>query len=389
MTGGEEEPKKDDRIGFAGMSSLVSDLGADISPPVPRKEPTAEALRSSSPPSPWPWSWLSELESSAQHSDSPLPHPPSDWSSMKWLTGVVLVIALLLLTFHLNKSAVETDQSNSQRTSQATNNSAQGYSTARSSAAPPQSSAHASSAQNATPATPGSPEASPIVKQQTSAVSPTAQNLKEIQRILTDLGYNLGPSDGIIGNRTRSAISAFQRSAGIPADGNPSIALLEHLRVYDLAIHDYPLSPNAKVKTETPSPDFSRAPNGHPWPARAGYVQGYRRLRDAGLSWVTIDNTKSSDAVFLKLYVLDATKPYPARQFYIPAHGKFTLTKLSPGSYEMRYRDLQSGRLYRSQTFQLKNVEMDDGIRYTTLTMTLYKVSDGNAQVFDLDERDF
>lgn len=51
-----------------------------------------------------------------------------------------------------------------------------------------------------------------------------------IQRALLDLGYDAGEVDGKYGSQTRAAISQFQKSAGLPADGKPSQGLLIRLR---------------------------------------------------------------------------------------------------------------------------------------------------------------
>lgn len=53
---------------------------------------------------------------------------------------------------------------------------------------------------------------------------------EEIQRLLADRGFDPGPTDGIIGSKTRLAIKEFQRMIGLPADGYPTPALLERLR---------------------------------------------------------------------------------------------------------------------------------------------------------------
>jgi hypothetical protein len=42
---------------------------------------------------------------------------------------------------------------------------------------------------------------------------------REIQAALVELGYDPGPIDGIWGRKTRSAVRAFQRDAGLVADG--------------------------------------------------------------------------------------------------------------------------------------------------------------------------
>jgi TPR repeat protein len=68
------------------------------------------------------------------------------------------------------------------------------------------------------------------------AASPVAQDLSndleavgEVQRALTELGYDPGPADGVMGPRTRSAIRAFQSSRGMTSDGIVSTALLGEL----------------------------------------------------------------------------------------------------------------------------------------------------------------
>lgn len=52
----------------------------------------------------------------------------------------------------------------------------------------------------------------------------------ELQRLLTALGYDAGPVDGIVGPITRSAVRGFQRDVGQPADGFPTLALLDQVR---------------------------------------------------------------------------------------------------------------------------------------------------------------
>ena len=50
-----------------------------------------------------------------------------------------------------------------------------------------------------------------------------------IQAILNDRGYDAGPVDGIMGDRTRNAIAAFQRDNGLAVTGNVDQALVEKL----------------------------------------------------------------------------------------------------------------------------------------------------------------
>ncbi|HBS50783.1 MAG TPA: peptidoglycan-binding protein [Rhodobacteraceae bacterium] len=58
----------------------------------------------------------------------------------------------------------------------------------------------------------------------------TLEDRKEMQRLLTARGFDTGGADGVIGSKTRAAITGFQQSVGLPATGEPSAALLNRLR---------------------------------------------------------------------------------------------------------------------------------------------------------------
>ncbi|MDZ7713297.1 MAG: lytic murein transglycosylase [Rhodovibrio sp.] len=53
---------------------------------------------------------------------------------------------------------------------------------------------------------------------------------EQLQRLLNQLGFDAGPVDGVPGSQTRAAIRAFQQANGLPADGYPSVSLLERLQ---------------------------------------------------------------------------------------------------------------------------------------------------------------
>jgi hypothetical protein len=131
------------------------------------------------------------------------------------------------------------------------------------------------------------------------------------------------------------------------------------------------------------------APNGEYWPEEVGYVPGYEQLNSDGLSSVTIDNSQNDSDVFVKLVSLAGAEAYPTRQIYIPAFGKFTAEELTAGSYDVRYRDLDTGDLLRSEAFVLEEAATDGGTRYSKMSMTLYKVQEGNMQSFPLAESEF
>lgn len=131
------------------------------------------------------------------------------------------------------------------------------------------------------------------------------------------------------------------------------------------------------------------APNGQPWPAGPGYVKGFSLLNADGLSELTVDNRQNDSDVFVKLVSVAGARAHPVRQFYIPAGGSFTLDKIRAGSYDIRYRDLDSGGLSRSQAFNLEEIATGSGKRFSKVTMTLYKVHGGNMQTYGLSEAEF
>lgn len=108
-----------------------------------------------------------------------------------------------------------------------------------------------------------------------------------------------------------------------------------------------------------------------------------------GLSELTIDNGRNTSRVFVKLYALDRPAPTAVRQLFIPAHASFTASSLSPGRYDIRYQDLATGGLSRSETFHLEETPTAHGRQYTKMEITLYKVANGNFQTYALDEADF
>jgi lytic murein transglycosylase len=61
--------------------------------------------------------------------------------------------------------------------------------------------------------------------------APTLAEVQEIQRRLTERGYDTGGTDGRVGNDTMLAVQNFQRKIGmLPADGYAGVTLLARLR---------------------------------------------------------------------------------------------------------------------------------------------------------------
>jgi membrane-bound lytic murein transglycosylase B len=73
----------------------------------------------------------------------------------------------------------------------------------------------------------------------------TREQTLELQTLLNGLGHDAGPADGLFGSSTRRAVRAFQADQGWPADGFPTLALLEQLRVRAGVSADPPAPPRA------------------------------------------------------------------------------------------------------------------------------------------------
>jgi peptidoglycan hydrolase-like protein with peptidoglycan-binding domain len=58
----------------------------------------------------------------------------------------------------------------------------------------------------------------------------TLADRQELQRRLTAAGYDTQGTDGVIGNKTRSAILAYEAASGLPQTGEATAALLARLR---------------------------------------------------------------------------------------------------------------------------------------------------------------
>ncbi len=64
-------------------------------------------------------------------------------------------------------------------------------------------------------------------KQPNNDKSLSRTQIKELQARLNKLGFDTGKPDGIAGANTRSALRAFQKQQNLPADGYPSLRMLE------------------------------------------------------------------------------------------------------------------------------------------------------------------
>lgn len=58
----------------------------------------------------------------------------------------------------------------------------------------------------------------------------TRNQVQALQAALNERGFDSGTPDGVVGPATRNALRGWQRSVGLPADGYPTLELLERLQ---------------------------------------------------------------------------------------------------------------------------------------------------------------
>lgn len=100
MAAGEDDNKKKDGKGFAGLSSLVSDVGTTTPPPAPKEEPAAAApsAERAAPQSAQP------QQSQRQTYQEPAQSSPGGSSGGKWVLGIAVVIGILWLIGQSDKT---------------------------------------------------------------------------------------------------------------------------------------------------------------------------------------------------------------------------------------------------------------------------------------------
>lgn len=111
------------------------------------------------------------------------------------------------------------------------------------------------------------------------------------------------------------------------------------------------------------------------WPVNSGYISGYEKKFTDGHSTVTVDNSHNSSDVFVKIFSLDNTPPIPARVFFIKAYDQFIIADLQVGNYDVRYRELGTGALLRSDPFKAEEFRTKGEISFSKLTIKLSKIN--------------
>jgi hypothetical protein len=131
------------------------------------------------------------------------------------------------------------------------------------------------------------------------------------------------------------------------------------------------------------------APNGQPWPAVSAYLLDQP---EDGNSLVTVDNTHNGSDMLVELFDLGVTPATDVRVIFLRAHEQFGMDGARPGTYDLRYQDMDSGIKRKSEPFVLTEhqeqhlIHKQEGsflvtdIDGTKFSLTLYTVHDGNTQ---------
>ena len=154
-----------------------------------------------------------------------------------------------------------------------------------------------------------------------------------------------------------------------------------------------PATTNSSAATSRPQNSTPKKSNETRSPKKnvvTGYDENHPYLNNNGLCEITIDNTKNDMPVYVRIW--DMQRHKPVRAFYIRQGGTFTADELTPGRYEIRYRELYENGApshgTKSQVYTLEQHHTSTGTQYGTLSLTLYKVRNGNARTERIDPGD-
>ena len=112
-----------------------------------------------------------------------------------------------------------------------------------------------------------------------------------------------------------------------------------------------------------------------------GYDTSKPLLNDDGLCELTVDNSQNDMPVYVRIWDMNSYKP--VRAFYISSGDEFTAYNLTPSIYEVRYIELYDNDFptlgSKSEQFSLEQITDAFGIQYSQMSLTLYKVRNGNT----------
>ncbi|MCY7369771.1 MAG: hypothetical protein LH479_02600 [Polaromonas sp.] len=134
-----------------------------------------------------------------------------------------------------------------------------------------------------------------------------------------------------------------------------------------------------KTAVAVPANNTTPVPTDSERQAKTGYLAGATNAATGGLSTFTVDNSTGERDAVVRLY-LGGRKP-AARSVYVKLGEKFTAKSLMPGTYVMRYRFIGNVDTFEAEApFVLNETMTEKGRRFSAVTVTLFKVLDGNMK---------
>ncbi|WER48410.1 DnaJ domain-containing protein [Cupriavidus sp. WKF15] len=131
------------------------------------------------------------------------------------------------------------------------------------------------------------------------------------------------------------------------------------------------------------------APNGQSWPAWSSYVPGYPIRKTGGLSSLTVDNSRNPADVFLKVFSLEGGDPVPVRFALVKAGASFEFANMASGNFDVRFMDLDTGEISRTEPFELEEIAEGNGTRYSRMSLTLHGARSGHARTQEIGASEF
>src|SRR5262249_16623835 len=145
------------------------------------------------------------------------------------------------------------------------------------------------------------------------------QQIADLQWQLAVHGYDPGASDGTVGPRTEEAIQQYQADAGLPADGQPSPTLLEHLQYTDPPV----LNRNRAAQAQGQQPNYgapSEQPddgdNGPPYDNGDNYARPYDNGDNGGYGQPELPPTIGVAPSLMQVYTATVQEELGRRGYY-------------------------------------------------------------------------
>ncbi len=126
---------------------------------------------------------------------------------------------------------------------------------------------------------------SPPSGQADTALGAPDPMVKRVQSALIEVGYFAGEADGVLSDETREAIELFELDRGLPATGEPSVALLAAFTDSNVMTDEADITEEVTVASVSQP---AAAPRG-PAPAINTVAEIQAALNRAGLGPLTVD----------------------------------------------------------------------------------------------------